>query len=96
MSNLYKERELGQEAERILTSPVWQDAWSAYRLRILELIEAAGSADTESVMHLKRLLKSGQDARAHIERIMKEGAIAAKSIEIEEKRGHIARLFKGY
>lgn len=96
MSNPYKEREQGQEAERILKSPVWVEAWEAYRLRILELIEAAGSSDTDSVMHLKRLLKSGQDAKSHLERIMSEGAYAAKMIEIEEKRGRLERLFKGH
>lgn len=84
--NLYKEREDGQAAERILTDPIWIEAWTAYRARILELIEGADSHNTETVMHLKRLLTAMSGARGHIERIMKEGAIAAKSIEVEEQR----------
>lgn len=84
--SLYKEREDGQRAEQILANPIWAEAWEAYRLRILEEIERAPSAGTDTVMHLKRLLTAASAAKAHMERIMKEGAIAAKSIELEEKQ----------
>ena len=89
--NLYKERERGDAARAILESPIWIEAWTAYRLRILELLEDAKSNDTDTVMHLKRLLKSGSDARAHLERIMKEGQISAKNIEVDEHRESLAR-----
>jgi hypothetical protein len=91
-ANLYKERDLGSEAERIIKSEVYQEAWNAYRLRVLELMEAAGSHDTATVMHLKQLLTVATAVRAHLERIMKEGAIAAASIEFEEKRGMLKRM----
>jgi hypothetical protein len=92
--SLYKERESGDEAARILNSPVWAEAWSAYRARILEEIEAAPSNSTDTVMHLKRLLTASLAARAHLERIMNEGKVAAASIEFDDKRkvsniGHI-------
>lgn len=93
MNNLHKEREQGQEAERILKSPVWEEAWTAYRARILEEIEKAPSSGTETVMHLKRLLAAGSAARAHIERIMKEGAVAAKMIELEDKKQGLRKIF---
>ena len=93
MSNLYKEREIGQEAERIIGSQIWQDAWSAYRGRILEEIEAAPSNGQETVMHLKRLLAAATAARAHLERIMADGAVAVKMIELEERKKGLRRVF---
>ena len=86
MSNLYKERELGEEAGRILRSPLWAEAWAAYRLRILEEIEAAPSNADDKVMHLKRLLAACTAAKLHLERIMKEGAVAAASIEFDNRK----------
>ena len=94
MSNLYKEREQGQAAERILKDAIWVDAWTAYRARILEEIEAAPSNGHEYVMHLKRLLAAASAAKAHLERIMAEGAVAAGTIEFEDKKkSGIRRLF---
>jgi hypothetical protein len=92
MANLYKERELGSEAERFLSSEVWIDAWTAYRTRILEEIESAKSNDDETVMHLKRLLTAAIAARTHLERIMVEGKVAAKNIDIDEKRSLMRRV----
>ena len=93
MANLYKERELGEEASRILNSEVWQEAWDAYRLNILDAIEAAKSNDSDTVMHLKRLLAAATAARGHLERLVKEGIVAVHSIELEEKRGKLRKLF---
>ena len=88
--SLYTDRERGQQAEQLLANPIWKEAWDAYRLRILEEIERAPSASTDTVMHLKRLLTAATSAKTHMERIMSEGVFAAKSIEIEEKK----RLFR--
>jgi hypothetical protein len=93
MANVYKDRERGQEAERFLQNPIWEEAWVAYRTRILEEMESAASGNTELVMHLKRLLTAASAARAHMERIMKEGVFAAKSIELEEKQGRLRKMF---
>lgn len=93
MSNLYKERETGEEAQRILTSEVWQEAWDAYRTNILALIEAAKSNDTETVMHLKRLLAAATACRGHLERLVKEGQVAVHAIDMEEKRSRLRKLF---
>lgn len=84
--SVYTEREQGQRAEQILSNPVWQEAWEAYRLRILEEIDAARSNDTDTVMHLKRLLAAATAAKKHLERIMADGAFAAKTIELDEKK----------
>lgn len=92
MSNHYKERELGQAAQAILSNPVWEEAWTAYRARILEEIEASPSGNTELVMHLKRLLSAASGAKGHLERIMKDGAFAANQIELEDKKG-LRRIF---
>ena len=91
--SLYKERERGQAAEQVLASDVWNEAWAAYRARILEEIESARSSDTDTVMHLKRLLAAASAARAHLERLVNEGAVAAKTIEFQEKQGKLKRMF---
>jgi hypothetical protein len=93
MANLYAEREHGQAAEQVLSNPIWQEAWEAYRARILEQIEAAPSNNTDAVMHLKRLLAAASAARAHLERIMKEGAVAAKMIELEDRKTGLRKIF---
>lgn len=93
MPNLHREREIGEEAQRILNSEVWQEAWDAYRTNILALIEQAKSNDTDTVMHLKRLLAAATACRGHLERLMKEGAIAVHAIDMEEKRGRLRKLF---
>ena len=91
--SLYTDRENGQRAEAILKNPVWAEAWEAYRQRILEEIERAPSSNTDTVMHLKRLLSACSAAKTHMERIMAEGSFAAKSIELEEKQRKF-KLFK--
>lgn len=93
MPNLHREREIGEEAQRILNSEVWQEAWDAYRTNILALIEQAKSNDTDTVMHLKRLLAAATACRGHLERLMKEGAVAVHAIDMEEKRGRLRKLF---
>jgi hypothetical protein len=93
VSNLYKEREQGQAAEQILKNPIWEEAWTAYRARILEEIEAAPSDKHDLVMHLKRLLSAATAARTHMTRIMQEGVVAAKMIELEEKKQGLRKIF---
>ena len=91
MSN-FTDREAGDNAKRILESAEWQEAWNAYRARILEEIEAAPSNGQETVMHLKRLLAAATAARGHLERMVKEGAIAAHNIQLDEKRSFLKRV----
>lgn len=96
MSNEYKDRELGQEAERVLKAEVWGMAWDAYRARLFEEIEAcAGSALPHMVRQREILdarLAVARSVRGHVERIMKEGAVAAANIELDERRANLKRV----
>lgn len=91
MPKEYRERELGSLAQVWIDDEVWQEAWSAYKARIHELIEEA--KDRELVDELWRRLKVCDGVRGHIERIKNEGAVAAKAIEFEDKRSKLKRLF---
>jgi hypothetical protein len=86
----YKSREMGVEAERVLRSDAYQEAWSAYRTRIFELMEQAKDKDTVWELHRRLTVLAG--VQGHIERLMKEGKIAAANIESEEKRGFLKRV----
>lgn len=72
-------------AKSILECDEWKEAWTAYRTRILDEIEAAKSDDEKRVMHLKRLLAAAIGARKHLELIVADGAIAAQQIEIDDR-----------
>lgn len=81
-----KDFERGIRAQKLLESDEWVEAWTAYRVRILEEIEKAPSDAQERVMHLKRLLTAANAAKGHMERLVKEGALAAKEIELEPRK----------
>lgn len=85
----------GNNAKLILDNAAWNEAWEAYRARIFEEIEKAGSDEIEKVLHLKRLLSAAGGARGHLERLMAEGKVAAANIKFEEearKRGFMERI----
>ena len=82
--NPHDEARRADDAKRILSEPVFKEAWAAYEARLLDEIANAGRSDTE-VLHLRALLVAARKARAHIERIMHEGAIAAREIEFQER-----------
>lgn len=73
-------------AKDILENALWIEAWDAYRLRLLTIIETADSNNTELVMQAKRLLTAGATARAYLELLVKDGAISAETIKLDEER----------
>lgn len=81
----------GRSAEQFLKSPLWAEAWEAYRDKLLGVIESADSADEKLVMHAKRLLTAGIAAKSHLERLVKDGTVAAESIKLEEQRRGLFR-----
>jgi hypothetical protein len=86
----YKAREVGQEAERVLASDAFNEAWAAYKARIIELWQQAKDVDVREDLHKRISIIDG--VRAHIERLVKEGKIAAVNIETDEKRGFLRRV----
>jgi hypothetical protein len=94
MANIYKERELGQSAEQWLKSEAWQEAWTAYRTRIMEEVERApnNKDGDEFKLRLLRMLSVATGVRGHLELLMKNGAVSAKAIEMEDKRSLLRRV----
>ena len=76
----------GQRARQLLEDPLWQEAWTAYRTRLLEIIEATDSAQTEALLQAKRLLTAGTAAKVYLERLIVDGKVSAATIQAEETR----------
>lgn len=82
----------GNRAKHILESEEWKEAWTAYRNRILQLIEDADSRDAELVANLKRHLTAAKAARQHLELLMGDGRMAVEEIEFQKKQRLIDRI----
>ena len=95
MSNEFKEREWGQDAERVLKSEVWRMAWDAYRSRLFEEIEACAGSPMPAMARQRELLDARlavcRSVEGHLQRIMKEGAVAAANIEMDERKAKLKR-----
>lgn len=78
-------------AKAIIESPLWAEAWESYRMRLLEIIEAADSAHPEAVMQAKRLLTAGKSARGYLERLIVDGKVSAETIKIQEAQAEAKR-----
>jgi hypothetical protein len=76
----------GEDAQRIIDSPLWAEAWEAYRTRLLHLMETADSSAQEQLMQAKRLLTAGTAAKAYLERLIVDGKVSAESIRMDEER----------
>ena len=79
-------------ARKFIESDVWIEAWTVYRERIVEMIDAADSSETDKVMQLKRLMSSAKAAKAHLEALMVDGKVAAKHLELVQKRPFLKRF----
>ena len=94
--NEYKDRELGQEAERVLKNEAWITAIAAYRARLFEEIEACAGSPLPHMVRQRELLDARlsvcRSVQGHLERIMKEGAVAAANIELDERRANLKRI----
>lgn len=92
---LTDESRRGEEAQRILSSAVYKDAWSAYEAILLQIL---ANADTtrERAEEVRGWLIAARKARGHLERIVKEGVLAEAQIKQEEarKRNLAARIFR--
>lgn len=80
-----------ERARKFLESDVWQEAWSVYRERIVEMIDSADSSEVDKVMQLKRLMASAKAARSHLEALMVDGKVAAKHLELVQKKPFLKR-----
>lgn len=65
----------GQEAERILTSPVWLEAWGQMEVAIVQGWKDAPMRDSDGMAELKRMHKTLTSLRANLESAMQNGKI---------------------
>ncbi len=74
------------QARQILDSPLWAEAWDAYRQRLIEIWEESKPDEVTLREEAKQLLRVAQAARRHLERIVVDGKVSAESIKIETER----------
>jgi len=65
----------GIEAERILTSPVWLEAWGQMEAAIVQSWKDAPMRDQDGMAELKRMHKTLTSLRANLESAMQNGKI---------------------
>lgn len=83
----------GQEAERILNSPVWLDAWTQMEAAIVEGWKDAPMRDREGMDELKRMHKTLASLRLNLEGVMNTGKLEKLQIERAEKEKKVFGLW---
>lgn len=83
MDNVDRVKRKGQ-AEQILKSELWEEAWRVFRLRVFGAIENAKT--DEGTIRGKLMLGIATDVRRVLENIIKDGEVAAAEIKLEEER----------
>lgn len=81
MPNLEQEVIRGHEAERIMRSPLWDEAWSIYENRLTSAWAQSGTEQTDQRERIWLALQIAKKVRNHIESIMKTGQLAQKQVE---------------
>ena len=82
-----------QEAERIVTSPVWVDVWQQMEASILDAWKSAPIRDAEGMAELKRMHLTLTSVRANLESAIASGKIE-KANQEHSLRQRVANLFR--
>ena len=75
-----REQERGLEAERIITSPAWQDAYERLARRLNERLLHPEATD-EEVLARRRELLTLYDVKRHLESVITTGRMAQQQLE---------------
>ena len=70
------------QAKRLLSDPLWTEAWETYRLVLFSKIESAKS--DEGTLRGKMMLGVANDVRKFFEGLINTGKSAANDIKVEE------------
>lgn len=81
MPDLEQEVIRGHEAERIMRSPLWDEAWALYENRLTSAWAQSGTVETDQRERIWLALQIAKKVRNHIESIMKTGQLAQKQVE---------------
>ena len=73
-----------RQAQEILASPIWVEAWDSLRARLFDVME--NSKTDADALEARRRLHAATAVRMSLERIMSDGAVAAADIEAANKR----------
>ncbi len=69
----------GEEAARILSSPLWEEAWSAFDAATLEEWEGTLAEQTEIRERLWRMRHAAREVREMLENMITEGKEAIRA-----------------
>lgn len=75
-----------EQAQQILDSPLWGEAWDAYRGKLLAYIEQADVEDVEGILRAKRLLLAVTEARNHFAALLRDGKVAIETVRMDDER----------
>jgi hypothetical protein len=92
--NLADQRERGQKADKLLTDPLFAQAFADARQVIFDAWEQAPVRDKEGAHELKLMLKLLGDVRAILERAITDGKIAAAELVQKERRDQSPAQFR--
>jgi hypothetical protein len=71
----------GHEAERIMRSPLWNEAWAVYEERLTSSWAQSGTDQTDQRERIWLALQIARKVKNHLESIMKTGQLAQKQVE---------------
>lgn len=81
MPDLEQEVIRGHEAERIMRSPLWNEAWAVYEERLTSSWAQSGTDQTDQRERIWLALQIARKVKNHLESIMKTGQLAQKQVE---------------
>lgn len=82
--NLLNPIDRADKAQRILSDPIYQEAFASVREALLQKFESAPVNDVEGMAKVRLCLKLLHDVRANLERVIADGKMA--EFELQEKK----------
>ena len=93
MADYQQQQDRGQEAQRLIESPLLQEALAAIESEVIGQWEQCPARDKEGKEALWQLYKTSKKFRALLEGYVQTGKLAAENLKRYEEQGRVARLF---
>ncbi len=81
MPNLEAELSRAHEADRLIRSPLWSEAWASYEEKLLAAWKNSGAQDAQSREKIWLAYQVCQKVKSHITSIVVTGKLAQKQVE---------------
>ena len=88
-----EEKERGKEAERLITSYLWDEAWETLEQSLLNGWRSTGTGQTERREMIYAQLKAAEFVRKYVEEALRTGRLALEQERSEHER--TSRLNRG-